>query len=113
MFIVEVAENPEKSKPFIGRINVRKRGTPHPPDRPSWEYDERPGGILHVTPSVRTSTTIPIEGSKENREIELFHNSGDWTVLFVRRTATNPEDPEEGRWSYCHRLNEELLKNGG
>lgn len=110
LFIVEVAESPQKSKPFIGRIAVRPRGMPHPPDRPSWEYDVQ-GELLHVTPSVRTSTTVPIEGSKENREVELFHNSGDWHIPFVRWSA-HPEEHEvgEGRWSYCYRLNRALLE---
>ncbi len=110
LFIVEAVEDPNKSRPFIGRINVRKRGTPHPPDRPSWEYDEPTPGILHVTPSVRTTTTVPIEGSEENKEVELFHNSGDWTVSFVRWSASGRTEGEDGRWSYCHELDAELLR---
>lgn len=109
LFIVEVAEDPAKSKPFIGRIAVRPRGTPHPPDRPSWEFDVQ-GNLLHVTPSVRTSTTVPIEGSKENRVVELFHNSGDWHVAFVRWSQVPEEDRmDAGRNSYCHRINAHIL----
>lgn len=110
LFIVEVAEDPKKSKPFIGRIPVRPRGTPHPPDRPSWEFDLQ-GEMIHVTPSVLTSTTVPIEGSPENRVVELFHNTADWTVQFVRYSAKPEDDPAYGAWSYCHMLNKLLLES--
>lgn len=111
LFIVCVAEDPRKSGPFIGRLNVRRRGEPHPPDRPSWEYDEPAPGLLRVTPSVRVSTTRPIPGSPDNEEIETFHNGGDWTVKFVRWSALGlPDGPDDpGRWTYCNELNRALL----
>lgn len=111
LFIVCVAESPTKSKPFIGRINVRRQGTPETA-KPQWQYVET-GDLLAVTPSVRCSTTVPIEGSAENREVELFHNAGAWTVPFVRWSAANlPEengDDATSRWGYCHRLNQAIL----
>lgn len=109
LFIVCVAEDPAKSRPFIGRINVRRRGTPATAS-PQWEYDQH-GSVLDVSPSVRTYTTVPIEGSKENREVELFHNGTPWQIPFVRWSEVYlpDDDADRGRWEHCRRINEHLL----
>jgi len=65
------------AKPFHHYIPVRVKGTPEN-NPPQWEYRVTTHG-LNVTPSVRISTT-----DRDRNKIELFHNEGEWNVLFQR-----------------------------
>lgn len=90
----------------ISRIPVKRRGSPGE----AWEYDEEPGGILHVTPSVRLSTTRPDPNDKEKwLEVELFHNGGEWRIPFVRWSAFPDKTDEDSAHPLCRRLNAQFF----
>lgn len=76
----------------ISSIQIKEKGSgPDPEPGPCWEY-EIDKNLLVVRPSVKITTTMP----PDNKEMELFHNSGEWSVEFV-----DASDPR----AICHFLN--------
>jgi len=67
--------------PTPDTIPVHPKGT-EPAKQPSWAYEIK-GDTLHLTPSVRISTTRPSKTKPDEMEnVELFHNDGSWSVKF-------------------------------
>lgn len=96
---------------FIERIAVRPAGTPHPPGVPSWEYRVA-GDVLHLTPSLRVSTSKPHDPCDEKSPmvpVEMFHTALHWSVPFVRWSAIAKDEPADSRWEACRRRNASLL----
>jgi hypothetical protein len=59
-------------------VPVRPKGTPD--KQYSWEYELK-DDMIHVTPSLKISTTRPL--GDENESVELFHSDGAWSVKYV------------------------------
>jgi hypothetical protein len=71
-------------KPFHHYIPVLPKESPEPnPTYVHWKYEVK-GDRLHVTPSVRISTTRPKGEGTEL--VEIFHNEGAWSVAFQDHT---------------------------
>lgn len=76
-------------------LRVHARGTPEPREgHPFWVYTVR-GDMLDVTPSLNI-----LEGDDPNAKSK-FHNAGNWSVKFVRRSA-------EDAYTASDAMNEEL-----
>jgi hypothetical protein len=106
------AANSGRNKFELVRIPMRPRGTPRTKAK-EWEYDIQ-GDEIHVTPSVRISVNIPQPGQEDKfpevfREIELFHNGGDWRVRFVLWSAAADKLPDDHPWDYWRRHNAAIL----
>jgi hypothetical protein len=74
-------------------IPVKLRGDPDPTGTPSpWEIAIR-GEFLDVRPSVKVSVGLGKDGMRE-----IFHNGGNWTVRFARKSpALSPDSYEQLR----------------
>lgn len=96
----------------IVKIPVRPRGTPAGVPA-EWEFDIQ-GAEIHVTPSVRITTTRPVPGTEKDpkgpmREVELFHNGADWRIRFVLWSTAPDKLPDDHPWQYWRRANADLL----
>jgi hypothetical protein len=60
-------------------LPVRPKGTAEPAH--AWEYDII-GEQIHVSPSLKITTTKPSADGKSSEPVELFHSSGSWNVPF-------------------------------
>lgn len=64
----------------LSTIPVRPEETAEPAN--AWTYRIE-GEIIHVKPSLRISTTRPSKTNPEVMEpVELFHNTGEWSIPF-------------------------------
>lgn len=68
-------------------VPIRPKGTPA--DKYSWEYEIK-DDTIHVTPSLRISTTRP--RGNANEPVELFHSDGVWSVKFKEFFPREYED---------------------
>lgn len=81
-------------------VPVRPKGTPA--KQYSWEYELK-DDMIHVTPSLRISTTKPL--GDENKEVELFHSDGAWSVKFQEFFPGECEQADD----LFNKLNHDLL----
>ncbi len=78
----------------------------------AWCY-ERKGDMLHMTPSLKVSTTCVDEATKQRVEHELFHNEYSWSVKVldlpedyaaaVIKELTEAGEEETPHWDFRYR----------
>jgi hypothetical protein len=92
-YLFVTCSSPSRKTIQTSAIPIRAKGIPNPGNR-CWQYVVR-GDYLDVTPSLKIS--YPRQDLKPEREI--FHNSGAWSVKFVRKTMDEASD-ELGRLNF-------------
>jgi hypothetical protein len=81
-YLFVTCASPSRKMIDTAAIPIRERGKPNPGSR-GWQY-VIDGDLLHVTPSLKMSIQVKLD--EPNRAMrEIFHNSGAWTVKFIRK----------------------------
>jgi hypothetical protein len=98
-YLFVVCFSPSRKTVQSAAIPIRAEGQPNPGNR-GWTYKER-GDLLDCCPSLKMS--VPVDFDKPNGEMkETFHNSGAWTVKFVRKPLDEASDA-------LHEINKDLI----
>ncbi len=92
---------PDGKKNLI-TIPVRPLGTQEPAS--AWTYDIQ-GDVIHVSQSLKVSTSGPsVEHPKAPPSVEVFHNSGQWSVPFEEFTGEDPTGLTKSPFSTAYDL---------